>query len=801
MRHSLRWRYAWRHLWQHKGRSALVVLSIAVGVFAFALISGAVTTLRKDLYANYQLIFPASARLHTTPFDETMVEAIRRMPDVATAEGRRRELVRFQDASGEWKDMQLIALDDYADSRVDVVRPNSGAWPPPDKRALVERNSLFLTGAEVGDSLRIETGDGRERELPIAGLAHDMNEAPAQITGVPYAYVTRDTLEWLGLSPDFNEMLILVAGDRFDKDYVDVVARAAAKKMEDSGNTVLWMEVPRPGSHYVEQFLPTIIMILSTLGILALLLSAFLVINVISAMLTQQTRQIGIMKSIGARPRQIAGMYFRLVLLFGAAALALAVPLGALAASAFARFIAGQLNFDINRFEVPLPTLLLELAVGLLVPVLAALFPIVAAVRMSVREALADQGLGTENARGTRLDAFLQTNLARLNLARPLHLSLRNTFRRKGRLVRTLIPLMLGGAIFMAVISLRASLFRTLEATLVNQGFDVQVRLAAPQRVSRLVSEALAVPGVAAAEAWSVYEGIPIHTDATEGKSTYVYGLPAASQLFTPNIVDGRWLTPEDTNAVVVPTSLLYDEPTATVGNTLTLRIGSKELDFEVVGIHKTFQPPVAPAIVYVNQPYLWRELGNQGRADTLRVITDPQDAATDVAVMEAVAARMEAAKFEVKSTRNATEDRRIFTERFNIITVILMIMSTLLATVGGLGLMGTMSLNILERTREIGVLRAIGASTRALLQIFVVEGVAIGQMSWVGGLILSVPLSLVMSRQVGMAFTRAPLDWVYDLRGPLIWLGIVLAVSALASLVPAYSAANLTVRDTLSYE
>ncbi len=67
-------------------------------------------------------------------------------------------------------------------------------------------------------------------------------------------------------------------------------------------------------------------------------------------------------------------------------------------------------------------------------------------------------------------------------MSRPLRLSLRNTFRRRGRLVRTLIPLMLGGAIFMTVLSVHASLFRTLEETLVSQGFDVQLQLSRAHR-------------------------------------------------------------------------------------------------------------------------------------------------------------------------------------------------------------------------------------------------------------------------------------------------------------------------------
>ncbi|MCB0089682.1 MAG: FtsX-like permease family protein, partial [Caldilineaceae bacterium] len=102
---------------------------------------------------------------------------------------------------------------------------------------------------------------------------------------------------------------------------------------------------------------------------------------------------------------------------------------------------------------------------------------------------------------------------------------------------------------------------------------------------------------------------------------------------------------------------------------------------------------------------------------------------------------------------------------------------------------------------REIGVMRAIGASTPAVLQIFLVEGVVIGVISWLGALIVSQPLSRVWGRVVGMTFAKLPLTYVFDLRAPLFWFLIVVVVSALASLLPARNAANLSVRETLAYE
>lgn len=797
-----RWLYAWRDLWLHKARTLLVILSITVGIFAFGAILGAANTLQRELRGAYLGIEPASARLHTTLFDDEMVKSIRRMPEVALAEGRTSIVVRFwQPKTGAWHDLQLFALADYEENQVNRVLPYQGAWPPPDRELLVERNSLFITEAQIGETLLIETSDGTQRRLPIAGLTHDMNQAPAQITGIPYAYVSQETLDWLGLPRRYNELHLVVAERRFDKPYITRVAQAAADKLERSGYTVFWTEVPEPGQHFVEEFLPTILIILGALGVLALVLSGFLVINVIAAILTQQTRQIGVMKAIGARTGAIARIYLRMVLLFGVSALLLAMPVAALGAQTFSRFVAGQLNFDLVQFKLAPAVLALQVVMGILAPILAALAPVLAVTRLTVREAVQDQGLELSAPPPAALEWLFGFTARHLRLSRPLHLSLRNTFRRRGRLIRTLIPLMLGGAIFMSVLSVRASLFRTLEETLVNQGFDVQVQLDRPYHVARVTQLAGPVAGIDTLETWTIRQGVPVRGDGSQGDDVRVSALPAETRLFQPDLVAGRWLLPGDTDAIVVPTSLLALELSTTLGDELTLRIDGQEVSWRVVGVNQVFQPPIAPPVVYVNQPYFWRKLGGGNRIDTVRVRTVQHDPATHSRVAQELEARLQAAGVGIRSTRTASEDRRIFTERFNIITVILMIMAFLLAIVGSLGLMGAMSINVLERKREIGVLRAIGAANQSVLQIFVVEGVVIGLLSWVGALLLSQPISRALSWQVGMNFAQLPLSYVYDLRAPFLWLVIVVVVAALASLLPAYSAARLPVRETLMYE
>jgi putative ABC transport system permease protein len=132
---------------------------------------------------------------------------------------------------------------------------------------------------------------------------------------------------------------------------------------------------------------------------------------------------------------------------------------------------------------------------------------------------------------------------------------------------------------------------------------------------------------------------------------------------------------------------------------------------------------------------------------------------------------------------------------------MILMIMATLLSVVGGLGLTGIMSLNVLERGREIGVMRAIGASDNDLLKVILVEGILIGLVSWLVGCLLAYPLALTLCEAVGTAMIHTPFTFTFSAAGVLIWLALVVGLSSAACYLPARGASRITIRETLAYE
>jgi len=203
----------------------------------------------------------------------------------------------------------------------------------------------------------------------------------------------------------------------------------------------------------------------------------------------------------------------------------------------------------------------------------------------------------------------------------------------------------------------------------------------------------------------------------------------------------------------------------------------------------------------YVNYPYISRTLGDVGLTSAAIVGTERHD---EAAVMETIAAletHLERRGFQVNNVFAMSTERDEGEAFFGAIIFLLLIMALMLAVVGGLGLMGTMRINVLERTREIGVLRAIGAPNKGVTRVFIREGIAIGLISWLLGAILAYPLGKGLSDGVGLAVMGVPLNFSYSMTGVWVWLILVVILSAMASFIPARNASRLTVREVLAYE
>ena len=385
-------------------------------------------------------------------------------------------------------------------------------------------------------------------------------------------------------------------------------------------------------------------------------------------------------------------------------------------------------------------------------------------------------------------------------IPRPIRLSLRNVFRRKLRLGLTLFSLVLGGAIFIGVYNLWASFDKTIEDI---QGYflaDINVSFGRYYRFEEVEAIAESIPGVSSVEGWTEYPGTLISDEEAAGTQILFVAPPSTSTLIDPVITAGRWLTTGDENAIVIGNHLLNIFPDLKIGDWLTIKIDGKETKWHIVGFY-SITGNVSPPLLYVNYEYLSRVVGAPGQVYSLRVLTAEHDALTQKRVNDQMQALFEKRGIQVGSTQLGADFITSQKATTDVLVYFMLVMATLIAVVGGLGLMGTMSINVLERTREIGVMRAIGASNTDIQSIVIVEGMVVGLISWAISILLSFPITGILTFGVGMAVLTAPMPAVYGTTGIIAWLIFTIVLATIASALPARSASKLTVRDTLAYE
>ena len=806
------WRKAIRDFWNERARTVLVVLAIALGISAFSAVLSSYAILTRELDLAYLATNPASAVIRVEAIDDELVKAILQNPEVSDAEPRR--TIRGQIKAGpvQWRNLMLFVVKDYGDVRVSKLVPEEGAWPPAKGEILIERDAFQVAKAKIGDALTVKTANGVEQPLVVSGGVHDVGQAQARMENMVYGYINLDTLVQLGEKPEFDQLNILVAQNQFDENHIKRVVADVRQTIESRGKEVRRIDVPSPGKHPHSDLTGILLLSMSSFGLFVLVLSGILVVNLLMAMMASQVRQIGVMKAIGGTRRQVAGIYFGQALFLGIAAVIVSIPLGIIGSRALCRYMAMFLNFDINSFAVPLWVYLLVAVVGVAAPLIAAAYPVWNGTRVPVRVALSDFGLSQTTFGASRFDRALTRIGGTFSL---VVLAIRNSFRRRARLVLTLITLAVGGLFFLAALNVRASMINTLDHLFAARKFDLSISLAGPSEMERIQKALDNTPGVVRAEGWFATEASLVdqnssspadphsrsssgglHGGSSDVNRFNVVALPADTQLLDFEIIEGRKLQPGDKDAIVINNSLTGREPTLRVGETVVLRMGPAETTWRVVGLARE---AFSPAVAYIPQSFIQER--HPGMANSLRISladSDPDAVADFKANLDR---NLEQQGLRARSSASKAESRFGFDQHMVMIYVFLIVMSAIIGGVGGLGLMTTMSLNVFERRREMGVMRALGATPRIVWLMIVAEGIVIGLLSWTIAAILAWPISKTLGNLLVKVMFRSGLDFTFEPLGLLIWMLVSISLSAAASFLPAWKASRATVREALAYE
>ncbi|MFN2137397.1 MAG: ABC transporter permease, partial [Candidatus Promineifilaceae bacterium] len=324
-----------------------------------------------------------------------------------------------------------------------------------------------------------------------------------------------------------------------------------------------------------------------------------------------------------------------------------------------------------------------------------------------------------------------------------------------------------------------------------------------PERIQRIETITKQQPGVVDAEMWGfgAASGRLQTQEATDDDPDLnIFGVPADTQLYGYQMRAGRWLDEQDDHAVVLNQELAEDLGAA-VGDWVTFDLGVYgDTDWQVVGL--VFDP-ILTNTALAPRDVLLREQNSVGRTSSIWIQTASDDAATEQAVAKSLRQMYETNGIDVlpggviNSQDTSSGVVSGINAQFRSIIVLLAVMAVLIGVVGSISLSGVLSLGVNERRREIGVMRAIGASSWDVARLFIGEGLILGWLSW----LIAFPISVYAGRLMTAALSSAlgvEIVYHYTPDGALMWLAIITILAGLASGLPARRATRISVRESL---
>jgi putative ABC transport system permease protein len=800
---SVIWYKVLSDLWDNKARTLLAILSIATGVFAVGATFGMADQMLVGMDAAHRAVYPSHIMLFLQDdIDRDIAARLKRIDGVVDIEAANQVGVRYKvNPDTDWESGILIMRDDYNDQTYDTLQLKEGEWPSKSGYG-IERLSSQYYEIDIGDSIIFEV-DGRPKPLKIGGKIRHPFVPPPQFGGPAFFFADAPGMERFDVGEGkFRQLLVRVApySEEFARDVASKIKDRLSKERVGVG-AIIYQD---PEKHWGRSIMEGINLVLQILAVVSLGASAVLILNTLMALVTEQTNQIGIIKAIGGTTGLIVKVYLIGVLIYGLLALLLSLPLGAYVAFAATRWLLNIFNIDYETFQYSTRALLFQTIAAVVVPVLAALWPILSGASITVREAIASYGLG----RGKFGLSWLDRQVERLGqrfFSTPYATALGNMFRRKGRLLLTQLVLITAGSMFLGVMTLSSSISLTLDNEFRRRNHDMTLFLEDNERTDRAVALAESVAGVEKAELWFVHGASILKQgqDTSEaGIGAELVGAPANSDMFQPFIVGGRWLRPDDNRAVVILKDIA-DDHDIQLGDMIILDLGELGDDeWRVVGFYESILSGGIGSIdpVYANLEAVYRATKkyNIGSDLYIRAVahTEPYADTTAAEIKELFNTR----NMDTDFSNTVYEFRRNLDTQFAIVINMLLILAVIVALVGGIGLMGSLSISVVERTREIGVMRAVGGRTSTIMGMFVMEGVLQGLFSWVVVVPISFVLGKFLSDALGQAMFQANLDYQYNFVAVVVWLAIILVVSTLAAMLPAYNATRISVRDSLAY-
>ncbi len=360
---------------------------------------------------------------------------------------------------------------------------------------------------------------------------------------------------------------------------------------------------------------------------------------------------------------------------------------------------------------------------------------------------------------------------------------------------------------FLVVLSLSSSLTATLDSEYSRRAHDIIVSFKSLQRIDRIKAMSEKISGIQKADLWLVAPATILRRGVKSqdaGLGSQLQGVPVEDPMYSPMIVAGRWLQPGD-DRVVVMSKQTADDEKIRLGDKIGLDLGPwGKQEWTVVGFYQVFLMfggGFSVDAIYAPRQAVYEVTKKNGKGSLLLVRTRQHDKSDVELVNGLLGETLKTNHILVRQSETMPQLRKTTEAAFSYVIIMMLVLAVVIATVGGIGLMGSLWISVIERTKEIGIMRAIGADSKSIQGMFMLEAVIQGVMSWCIAVPISIAVAPLMSNALGKMLFQSELEFRFNYQAVLIWLLIVLAISTFASAIPSRNAAKINVRQSLSYE
>ena len=771
-----------RDLTRRPLRTILTLVGVVLGVAGVVAISFAGRNLADAQRATYAGTSQPDITAFADQLPPSVVDLIARRDDVLEAESFAVQYTRASVGTG-WLNTRLIGIDDVEHASLAPPELIEGRFPQHGEIAF-DVTARGLTPMNIGDVVAVQDTAGAPIFYAhVSGFVRAPATPSAALLNQATAYMTGSEVRQI-LGRPYNNALQIRVGNRAQ---ADQTASEVRRLLERRGIESWGYAVRDPENFTGSRELATLLLLLRVFSVLGAILSTFLVANTVTAVMVEETRQVGILKALGASRRVVLGTYVSFAGLIGLAGGVIGWAIGLVAGQRLSTYLAGIAGLSLPAFVLSLREVGLAILVGLAVTITAALIPAWSAARRPVARLLANAGVVSDY----RHNAIQRMTAPIGRISSIAAIGLRNLTRRPARSAISLSVVAVAVAAFLGTQAVGQSVNATIDHLYGIYGADGWIAPAQPTS-PEFARTLLKEPGVTQAEAWSSASG------SIGSTRTDIWGMPVDTDIYTPQIIAGHWLDLVNPTGAVVSSNLAADTG-ARVGDTLTLDVGNRSTLIQVLGIvndESTYLGATTTGKVFLRTQDLQAILGREGRASLFAVtFNNHAPAAVDAAL-----GRLETDFASLRPVTLAKHDDQASASRITaILTIMLDVVVIVVAAVGLAGIVNTLVINLAERRRELGVLRAVGASASHIVRLVTVEALALTMAGIVLGLVAGYPLARALVTLTGQQLFE--LDFTLGPATVLLAGGVGLLGAIAASTGPGLIASRVRPIEVLRYE